>query len=85
MLITILERHQFGDKWPFVPDRLKIQISAGAVFTRYKGVKYNLNGIAENRKIGRDLDLKIWKKDEKNGCMMALGPIFVHLMKQGFI
>jgi len=45
---TVVEATEYGDDWPFAPDRLELGCTQEyAVYVSHRGTRYALNGIAE--------------------------------------
>lgn len=81
----ILKKSQFGEKWPFLPEKVKVVIKNKAAYIVNNDVKYNLNGIASNQNIGIDLN-PIWEDNpEIPGTKKSLSKIFMFLMDKGVL
>lgn len=78
-----LKKSQFGDKWPFIPEKIKVKVKNKAATVEADGVTYNLNGIASTLNIGLDIN-PIWLDNKEiPGTKKSLNCIFLFLMDKG--
>ena len=77
-----LRKEQFGKKWPFSCDKVKvINPKNKELYVISEGKKYNLNGVAIN---GKPLE-NIWLKNpEISGARISIGFIFSICKEYGF-
>lgn len=85
MKLTI-KKAQFGDKWPFVPDELIIEVLGTCVIAIHEKKKYALNGMAQNHRLGEDLG-PIWlpHPEQNPPAKASLFPIYNYLKRRKYL
>lgn len=73
-----VSRADFGDQWPLTVDGGTLRCEADAVSLEARGVVYAVNGTAESRDIGVDID-PVWADDPDSpadlGLKENIGPL----------